>query len=919
MRTIGYILSGLLAAVLILAIVVPRAVNINDYKPMVQEKASEAIGREVRLDGEISLSILPLPHVTVTDVKVANAPGAKAPEILHIKEASASVALWPLLKKIVEVKSITLEEMVLNLQKLKDGSNNWDFLTADKKPEDAGAADNTEADTSGFKVEFSPEINVANSRVAYVDGADETVVEIKSFQMLFESMKGPAEIEGQIAVLGQTLSFDGDVGKIVDGDLTNIRAKVYMSGHSLEAKGAVNIDQLAFTGTLDGKVDMTGIKVPGLPLGAATLLAAKIIASKDAIELKDFKITSGEINADASAKVDLGGSKAYDISLAGLPHGTKATVHGQIGGQKGRASLSTENLAKLQSMFTGMSPDLIPKEAHGRANASANFHIEGKEYHLTNINIDVAGRSLTGDASVSDKVRKFDIKSPNAAAWMSLLSGKPDSGSGIKAIGIQGKASGPTDNMDLDVVVNIGNGYISAKGKLGKNQQFNGSFGLSSPNLNGFLTALGSNPGVILGAAKLDAKIVRTQQMVKLSGIKGTLSPRGKTVAFSGQVDVNTAAAKPAINGALNVESLPLSAMMSQLDIDLQVPDQPYVTASAKKDVIKSKKASTFKGWSSAPIDMSGLRSVNADLKIKVNQLIYAPLKVNNLLAEIRLNNGVLDITSLRGGVFGGQLVGSGQLNGNATPSAKANMNISGASFQRIAEQAGNTGIKGGNLDAGLNISTQGASEKAMVSGLNGLLTVRASNGTIEGIDLEALTDSLKSLNSAMGIVSVFATSLEGGSTKFNTLDVHAPIKGGIATVQKLHLDAPVASSQGKGVVNLNAWNIDIKGDLNLKQLEKLPEFGYTVHGPIDAPNVGVDTSFVAQKMLEGVGKTILKEVIGGGAVGIPGAGSAIGAIGGAIGSILGGEDSENKDAPDSGGSDPKPEDIVKDLLPGLF
>ena len=57
--------GGILAVIIVLLLVAPFFINLNSYKGLIAEKAKEATGRDLVIDGDISLSLLPIPSVSV--------------------------------------------------------------------------------------------------------------------------------------------------------------------------------------------------------------------------------------------------------------------------------------------------------------------------------------------------------------------------------------------------------------------------------------------------------------------------------------------------------------------------------------------------------------------------------------------------------------------------------------------------------------------------------------------------------------------------------------------------------------------------------------------------------------------------------------------------------------------------------------
>ena len=114
----------------------------NILKPQL-EKALAEQGFSATLGGDLSWSFYPIVGVKVEDVRINEAhktplapqqthlepPPIKTP-LLDIGRAELGVAMLPLFKRKIEVVSVVLNDVTLNYHIGKDGSSNWDKLTA---------------------------------------------------------------------------------------------------------------------------------------------------------------------------------------------------------------------------------------------------------------------------------------------------------------------------------------------------------------------------------------------------------------------------------------------------------------------------------------------------------------------------------------------------------------------------------------------------------------------------------------------------------------------------------------------------------------------------------------------------------------------------------------------------------------------
>jgi uncharacterized protein involved in outer membrane biogenesis len=64
-------------------------INWNSYKPQLTAMASEKLGRDLTIDGDIRLSFWPILGISVDKIGLANAKGGVAPQLLTIERVTA--------------------------------------------------------------------------------------------------------------------------------------------------------------------------------------------------------------------------------------------------------------------------------------------------------------------------------------------------------------------------------------------------------------------------------------------------------------------------------------------------------------------------------------------------------------------------------------------------------------------------------------------------------------------------------------------------------------------------------------------------------------------------------------------------------------------------------------------------------------
>src|SRR4051812_8463317 len=222
MKKLLYVVGGIVVLVIAAALIAPFFIDLNDYKGMIEAKAKEATGRDLKIDGKISLSILPLPSVTVDGIKFGNAPGGTAPNMAEIESAKVKVAIMPLLSHKAQITEIVLTRPVIVLEKLKDGTGNWQL-----NPQESGAttapapapaqpsSDGATASTGGWDVQVDG-ASVEDGTFIYRDATSgsEQKVEKINVDLSMQSLKGPFDAKGGLVAMNLPLGFSVKAGRM---------------------------------------------------------------------------------------------------------------------------------------------------------------------------------------------------------------------------------------------------------------------------------------------------------------------------------------------------------------------------------------------------------------------------------------------------------------------------------------------------------------------------------------------------------------------------------------------------------------------------------------------------------------------------------------------------------------------------------
>lgn len=161
------LLVSIVVVLLVVALVAALVlIDPDDYRDEIAERASERLGREVRLEGPIDLKLFPWLAFEIQEAHVANPPEfADQPAIAEIGRATASLRVLPLLRGRIEVGTVGLEDAAFTVIRTADGRSNLDGMFVAGDTEDA---DESGQEPGAFE---TGEIRLQNVLLRLIEGA----------------------------------------------------------------------------------------------------------------------------------------------------------------------------------------------------------------------------------------------------------------------------------------------------------------------------------------------------------------------------------------------------------------------------------------------------------------------------------------------------------------------------------------------------------------------------------------------------------------------------------------------------------------------------------------------------------------------------------------------------------------------------
>ena len=445
MRRLKWVVIGLLAVVVALFVAAYAIITnypVDDLKALIQDEVKQATGRELVIDGELKMEVLPSPAIVMNGVRLKNAAWGKAPEMLTIGHAEAEVAFWPLINGDIEVRRLVLSDVVAALERNDKGEANWHLGEGDGGGGSGTLPHFAEVRLEKTRVTFDDrhrgvhgtltldELNATAPdatgpmNVALKGSVDERPLDLKLILPAVGTMlsEGPKQIEIDGQVGETTLKLQGRVGPLESG-ANDFR--LWLEGKDLAALA------------------------PGLPPGPFRLEALVQQKSAKTVTLSGLK--GSLAGADFHGNLTL--TEAAIPHLEGELHLGKVKLPGAASGAAAGGSLFPAEalpfalLHLADAKLTLTVQELAFGAGRSLSDLATRVSLEGGKLALDPLGFGYNGGNFTGtlhvDAAVSPPATKLRLKGsglPLGVATDGLLQGSVDVDFDVAARGESPKA-----------------------------------------------------------------------------------------------------------------------------------------------------------------------------------------------------------------------------------------------------------------------------------------------------------------------------------------------------------------------------------------------------------------------------------------------------------------------------------------------
>ena len=438
-RVLLWLLGGFVTLFVLAVFALYLFFDPNDFREEISQSVKSQTGRDLTIEGDISLELFPWLAVGIGKSSLGNAPGFGDEPMASFESASFSVRLLPaIFSREIEVGSANIESLRLNLMADARGDNNWSDLVPE---ESASETESSSESSGGFNANS---IHITDAMIRYTD--------IKA---------------------GETVVIDGmnlNVGRLqVDGSAVPITADLNFDVQPSGLGGAMALETTVSFDMDTGLLRFDGLSIDGMIEGVATI-PTRVTLQTDGLEVltNEQEITMQPLDL-----------AAFDMHIVAdiQPFSYASTV-----APKAKIAVDAFSPRTLMRLFDVDPPETADPSALSLVIIDAAVEVTSSALELTDLVIKMDDTSFTGTMSVPSTATgayQFDLTgdSIELARYMEPSSDDASEASDdvvpieipvelIKPLNARGKFQLSRASLGNIVFENIDVGLNSSNGKM---------------------------------------------------------------------------------------------------------------------------------------------------------------------------------------------------------------------------------------------------------------------------------------------------------------------------------------------------------------------------------------------------------------------------------------------------------------------
>jgi len=214
---------GFLAIVVIaMLLLLPVFMDMQKYKPYIERRVSEAVGRPFTMGEKFKASLFPWAGVSLSDLHLGNPPDFDEKDFVSVKSFEIRVKLLPLLLskfKDIQINHIILNEPRIALIKQKDGKTTWEWkekAPAQSKKNEIKPVEGEPGEEFSLKSLAVGDLSINNGLILWIDHSNKEKKEVSglNLQLSDVSLDRPVNLKFDALMDGYPVSLNGKLGPV---------------------------------------------------------------------------------------------------------------------------------------------------------------------------------------------------------------------------------------------------------------------------------------------------------------------------------------------------------------------------------------------------------------------------------------------------------------------------------------------------------------------------------------------------------------------------------------------------------------------------------------------------------------------------------------------------------------------------------
>ncbi len=405
MRPIRIVLVSLAAVFGLLVLLIAGVVifvDPNDYKDEIAQLVRDKTGRELKLEGELKLSVFPWLAIETGRAELGNAPGFGTTPFLTLQRADVGVRLFPLLSGKMQIRRLELDGLQVSLVRNADGKTNWDDLMQPQAAPAQAPAQTTELPSVAG-------VAIRNATLDYLDRSKPD-----------PGKQGPEGADASAGTRTRLTKLDLETGRIESGEPVELKLQFALDSGEGSAPTFVRLDTEATLDTAKQRyslndMELTATLPPDETKGASAPANPMPESADDAggeprgVEI-GLRAAAAEVDLEAQTlSIPQFALSAFGAELSGGASGKQIVDAPAIAGTLAMKPVSARELFK---QLGSEAPRTRDPEVLGKLAFEGRFAATDRSAMLEDVKLTLDDTTATGSAGIADFEKtalRFDL------------------------------------------------------------------------------------------------------------------------------------------------------------------------------------------------------------------------------------------------------------------------------------------------------------------------------------------------------------------------------------------------------------------------------------------------------------------------------------------------------------------------------